>query len=185
MFPQPCCQLLLTHSRITGAVREHQRALVASVEARVRSRTDAEDIVQEAWIRALAKVAAEDEARTPIRSLKAYLHRIVINLSTDHMRRRKVRAHLEAASIDSAALQVASEVPLAEAMLIEAEQQRRFEAMLRRLPARARQVLLLSRVEGWTYPRIAAKLGISVRTVSNDLERAIAQCLTLLVEDEP
>lgn len=166
-------------------MREHQRGLVASVEARVRSRTDAEDIVQEAWIRALAQVAAEDEARTPIRSLKAYLHRIAANLTIDHLRRRKVRAHLEVASIDDDALQVASDVPLADAMLIEAERQRRFEAVLRRLPARARQVLLLSRVEGWTYPRIAAKLGISVRTVSNDLERAIAQCLTMLVEDEP
>lgn len=177
--------MVLTDRRITGAVRAHQRALVASVESRVRSRSDAEDIVQEAWIRALAQVAAEEDAQTPIRSMKAYLHRIAANLSIDHMRRRKVRAHLEAASIDDAALQIVSDAPLADAMLIEAERQQMFEAALRRLPARARRVLLLSRVEGWTYPRIAAKLGISVRTVSNDLERAMAQCLSLLVEREP
>ena len=165
-------------------MREHQRALVASVEARVRSRIDAEDIVQEAWIRALAQVA-DDEVHAPIRSLKAYLHRIAANLSIDHLRRRKVRAHLEAGSIDAAVLQIASDAPLADAVLIETQRQRMFEAALRSLPARARRVLLLSRVEGWTYPRIAAKLGISVRTVSNDLERALSQCLSLLVEHEP
>lgn len=165
-------------------MREHQQALVASVEARVRSRSDAEDIVQEAWIRALAQIAEED-AQTPIRSLKAYLHRIAANLSIDHLRRRRVRAHLEVASIDEAALQIASDAPLADDLLINAERQRRFEAALRRLPTRARRVLLLSRVEGWTYPRIAEKLGISLRTVSNDLELALAQCLSLLAEREP
>lgn len=165
-------------------MREHQQALVASVEARVRSRSDAEDIVQEAWIRALAQIA-DEEAQAPIRSLKAYLHRIAANLSIDHLRRRKVRAHLEVASIDEAALQVASDAPLADELLIDAERQKMFETALRRLPARARRVLLLSRVDGWTYPRIAAKLGISLRTVSNDLELALAQCLSLLAEREP
>lgn len=157
---------------------------MSSVELRVRSRSDAEDIVQEAWIRALAQLA-DDEPKTPIRSLKAYLHRIAANLSIDHLRRRKVRAHLEAATLDDTAINIASDTPLPDARLVEAERQRLFEAALRQLPVRARRVLLLSRVEGWTYPRIAEKLGISVRTVSNDLERAIAQCLILLTEREP
>ncbi|MFC4256198.1 sigma-70 family RNA polymerase sigma factor [Altererythrobacter xixiisoli] len=175
------CDRCLSDSGITPFVRDHQHALVASVERRVRSRSDAEDIVQEAWIRALAQLAeAEPQGKAPIRSLKAYLHRIAANLSIDHLRRRKVRAHLEAGSIDAAALEVAGDAPLADAQLLAAEQQKIFVAALRQLPARARRVLVLSRVEGWTYPRIAAELNISVRTVSNDLERAIGQCLILL-----
>lgn len=146
---------------------------------RVRSRSDAEDIVQEAWIRALAQLS-ESEPEKPIHSLKAYIHRIAANLSVDYLRRRKVRAHLEVASIDDDAMAVASDAPLPDARLIAQQQQRLFLNALRQLPPRARRVLLLSRVEGWTYPQIAAKLGISVRTVSNDLERAIAQCLGLL-----
>ncbi len=153
----------------------------------MHSRSDAEDIVQEAWIRALAQLAEAEGGnggagpnRAPIRSLKAWLHRIAINLSIDHLRRRKVRAHLEAGSIDAAALEVAGDGPLPDARMIAEQQQKIFLDALRQLPVRARRVLVLSRVEGWTYPRIAAELNISVRTVSNDLERAIAQCLILL-----
>jgi len=142
--------------------------------------------VQETWIRAIARIAeAETEEQGPIRNLRAFLYRIAGNLSIDHIRRRKVRAHLEAASIDDGeAMQVASHAPLADAAMIVAEQQRMFEAALRTLPARARKVLVLSRVEGWTYPRIAGALGISLRTVSNDIERALALCLSLLAERE-
>lgn len=173
----------MTDHIFNRAVRDHQNALVNHVESRVRSRSDAEDIVQEAWIRALAQLA-QTESQTPIRNLKAYLHRIVANLSIDHLRRRKVRAHLVATSLDDAALQVAADAPLADALLIEAERQKMFEAALRQIPARARRVLVLSRIEGWSYPRIAAHLGISLRTVSNDLERALSQCLLLLAEAE-
>lgn len=175
---------VLNNHAFNRLVRDHQNALIHCVESRVRSRSDAEDIVQEAWIRALAQLE-EAESQTPIRSLKAYLHRIAANLSIDHLRRRKVRAHLAAASLDEAALQVAADTPLADAVLIAAEQQRRFEAALRQIPSRARRVLLLSRIEGWTYPRIAEHLGISLRTVSHDLERALSQCLQLLVDSEP
>lgn len=140
--------------------------------------------MQEVWIRALAQFS-DAEPKTPIRSLKAYLYKIAANLSIDHIRRSKVRAHLGVSFLDERALEIATDTPQPDAHLLELEYQRQFEHALQQLPARARRVLVLSRVEGWTYPRIAAKLGISVRTVSNDLERAISQCLVLLAEQEP
>ncbi|MBY8825219.1 RNA polymerase sigma factor [Sphingomonas colocasiae] len=174
----------LADDALSRIIREHHAPLVTHVQGRVRSPGDAEDIVQETWIRAMARIAEEEE-QGAIRNLRAFLYRIAGNLSIDHLRRRKVRAHLEAGSIDDEeALQVASQAPLADAALIAAEQQRAFEAALRGLPARARKVLLLSRVEGWTYPRIAEALGISLRTVSNDIERALALCLSQLIERE-
>jgi RNA polymerase sigma-70 factor (ECF subfamily) len=165
-------------------MRKHHAPLLKHVQGRVRSANDAEDIVQETWIRVITRLA-EPEARAAVDNLRAFLYRIAGNLSIDHQRRRQVRAHLEAASIDEPeALQVASNIPLADAVLVAAEQRRAFEAALRTLPVRARRVLILSRVEGWTYPRIAEALGISVRTVSNDLERALSLCLMLLAEQE-
>ena len=173
----------LSKDTLSRLIREHHAPLVDHVEGRVRSPSDAEDIVQETWLRAMARIEAEDQG--PIRNLRAFLYRIAGNLSIDHLRRGKVRAHLEAGSIDAdEAQQVASQAPLADAVLIAAEQQRAFEKALRTLPVRARKVLLLSRVEGWSYPRIADELGISLRTVSNDIERALTLCLLLLAGRE-
>lgn len=167
---------------LSRIIREHHSPLVKHVKGRVRSPSDAEDIVQETWIRLMARMT-EAEEQGAIRNLRAFLYRVAGNLSIDHLRRRKVRAHLEMGSIDEdEALQVASQVPLADEVLISAEQQRAFEAALRTLPVRARKALLLSRVRGWTYPRIADELGVSLRTVSNDIERALTLCLSLLIE---
>jgi len=170
----------LSKDALSRLIREHHAPLETHVRGRVRSHSDAEDIVQETWIRAIASLA-EAEPERPIRNLRAFLYRIAGNLSIDHLRRRKVRAHLEAGAIDTPeALQVASTAPLADAVLIASEQQRDFEAALRKLPARARKALVLSRIEGWTYPRIAQALGVSLRTVSNDIERALTLCLLML-----
>lgn len=157
-------------------VKQHHAPLVSHVRSRVRSDHDAEDIVQETWIRAAAAVQGG-----AIENVRAYLYRIAGNLSIDYLRRRKVRQHLEAGTADSVeAMAVAALQPAPDQQIIRQQQEAAFEAALRALPRRARQVLLLSRVEGWTYPQIAAHLGISLRTVSNDMERALASCLALM-----
>jgi len=43
------------------------------------------------------------------------------------------------------------------------------------LPARARAVLQLARIEGYSQKEIAARLGITPKTVENHLTRALAQ----------
>jgi hypothetical protein len=53
--------------------------------------------------------------------------------------------------------------------LIDKERLYLFERALMGLPERARKVLLLSRMEGWSYPAIAEHLGVSPGTVYNDV----------------
>lgn len=171
----------MSERSFTLLVRRHHEPLVTHVRGKVGSANDAEDIVQETWLRAADKVGSGQA----IRNIRAYLYRIAGNLSVDYLRRRSVRRHLEAASIeDGAAEAIACPSPNAEQALLAREWQARFEAALARLPVRARRVLLLSRVEGWSYPRIAGHLGISLRTVSNDMEKALGECLRLLSSDE-
>lgn len=166
-------------------VRTHHGELVSHVRGSIGSGNDAEDIVQETWIRASRVVAAEARGGPVIGNIRALLYRIAGNLSIDHLRRRRVRRHLEAESLDAVhAERVASSEPLAETRIIRREQQRAFAAALARLPARARRVLILSRIEGWTYPRIAEHLGISLRTVSNDMETALRCCLELMTRND-
>ncbi len=170
---------------LTRLVRSHHSELVSHVHGSLRSGADAEDIVQETWIRAGRVMDAEARGGPVIGNIRALLFRIAGNLSIDHLRKRRVRAHLEAGSIDTpGARNVASGEPIAEARLLLREQEAAFAAALRRLPPRARKVLILSRVEGWTYPRIAAHLGISLRTVSNDMEAALRGCLIMMRADD-
>ena len=47
---------------------------------------------------------------------------------------------------------------------------------LERLPGKVRATFLLSRIDGLTYPQIAAELGISQRSVSVYMTRSQALC---------
>jgi RNA polymerase sigma factor (sigma-70 family) len=166
---------------LSRLVRTHHGELVSHVRGSLRSANDAEDIVQETWIRADRVLGAQARGGPVVGNIRALLFRIAGNLSIDHLRKRRVRAHLEAESLDApAARNAAAGEPLAEARLLQREQEAAFAAVLRRLPTRARRVLILSRVEGWTYPRIAEHLGVSLRTVSNDMETALRGCLLML-----
>ena len=40
--------------------------------------------------------------------------------------------------------------------------------------------MVLSRIQGWPYPKIAAHLGVSPNTVYNDIRLAMAYCLDAL-----
>jgi RNA polymerase sigma-70 factor (ECF subfamily) len=68
--------------------------------------------------------------------------------------------------------------------LVDRERLQLFERALLDLPERARKVLLLSRMEGWTYPAIAQHLGVSPNTVYNDVRLAMAHCMNAMARLE-
>jgi RNA polymerase sigma-70 factor (ECF subfamily) len=53
---------------------------------------------------------------------------------------------------------------------------KRLDHSLQRLPGKVRSTFLLARVDGLTYPQIAAELGISQRSVSVYMTRSQALC---------
>jgi RNA polymerase sigma factor (sigma-70 family) len=124
----------------------------------------AEDLAQEAGMRLIA--AARREC---IEHPRAFLFHAAANLARDQLRRRVV-AEQHAATLDEpdpspGADQVAAihqEVTLVGKAIAE-------------LPARARAVLQLARIEGYSQKEIAAQLGIAPKTVENHLTRALAQ----------
>ena len=173
----------MSDQQLTDLVRSHHRELVAHVGRGLRATADAEDIVQETWIRAARVMAAQSRGGPVVNNLRALLFRIAGNLSIDHLRRKRVRRHLEADDLDStAAMNATGEASDAESAILHRESEAALVAALGRLPVRASKVLILSRVEGWTYPRIAAHLDVSLRTVSNDMQAALRECLLALAD---
>ncbi len=147
-----------------------QGALRSFVQRRGSPANDADDVVQEAVLRAL-QTARKGE---PIGNFRAYLYRIAGNLSIDGIRHRGVRERISGHTLDCPeALAIASAEPSAEQMMMERQRKAAFDAALAKLPDRQRQALVLSRIEGWPYARIADHLGCSAATVFNDVKMAM------------
>ncbi len=135
----------------------------------VRDPHTAEDLAQEAYLR--ARKSIETGA---IEQIEAFLNCTVRNLAFDHMRRRKTRENVEEQALSESQIHaVPADIPSAEAAVIAKDSMRRFEKALAALPERTRKVFVLSRIEGWSYPRIAEELEISPRTVFSDLKLAM------------
>ena len=56
----------------------------------------------------------------------------------------------------------------------------RLAAALAQLPPQCQQAFLLNRLEGLTHAEIAARLGVSTKTVQRNIERALQLCVQVL-----
>lgn len=150
----------------------HRRSLLWTVMRIVRDPHTAEDLAQETYIRAKR---AFDEGT--VEHPEGFLHQTARNLALDHLRRANVRGAVEARDMEEAAAEnVPSQVVSIEDAIIERQRFSAFTSALNGLPKRAQAVLILSRIEDWPQNRIAEHLGISERTVFNDLKMAMAHC---------
>jgi RNA polymerase sigma-70 factor (ECF subfamily) len=91
---------------------------------------------------------------------------------------------IEAAS-DLEALEIAADVAGPEQSAIARDELRHLQSALDRLPPRAREVILLRRVEGLSRPEIAQRMGIAEGTVSQHLEQGLRALVELLGGDPP
>ena len=130
---------------------------------------DAEDVVQEGFARAYQ---ALDRFR-PDQSFGAWLNRIVANAAYDLSRRRKVRTTEELSDVLQSPFRDPAE---------DDELRRRLGTALATLPARARTVILLHDVEGFTHSEIGELLDIPSGTARSDLHHA-RQKLRVLLSD--
>ncbi|MFD2642117.1 sigma-70 family RNA polymerase sigma factor [Pseudomonas japonica] len=133
----------------------------------------AEDIAADTFVQLLSAPAVQ-----PIRQPRALLTTIAQRLMYQLWRRRDLeRAYLDALLHDDEA-QAPSPEELAQ--MLEALQI--IDNLLDGLPAKVKATFLLSQVNGLTYPEIAAQLGISQRSVSDYMAKAIHRCLKASLE---
>ncbi len=137
--------------------RAHTPALLLLAQRLVgRSREDAEEAVQEAWVRALRGL----ESFRWESSLRTWLGGITINCCRELLRRRAPSLPPEAAE----ALEELPSPPAVPTLDV--------EALLRALPGGYREVLVLHDLEGYTHEEIGQRLGISAGTSKSQLSRA-------------
>ena len=168
---------LWPRGRASGRAKEtlvHADALYNLARYLTRDPSDAEDLVQETYERALR---AWDQ-REPDTNVKAWLFRILRNAFISRYRQELRRPALELYDTTEEAPEGAMSEGSGSTAGAEPEQMRRLvssdiEAALRTLSADARTVILLD-VEGFTESEVALVVGCAVGTVKSRLNRARA-----------
>jgi len=130
-----------------------------------RSPADADDIVQEAMLRAWR---AFGNARTE--TVKPWLLAIVRNCCRDHLGRRAQWQPLDDARVQA----LPADAPSPEDQAAWRAERARLDGLLGKLPAEFREVLVLREMEDMSYREIAEVTGAPIGTVMSRLARARA-----------
>jgi RNA polymerase sigma-70 factor (ECF subfamily) len=145
-------------------VETHARLMFRVAYALLRNAQDAEDAVQEAFLKLY-----RGEAWRRMENEKAFLARTVWRVALDRIG-PKAGTMTDVAEMN---LQAADASP--ETNAVDAQRRERLSRMIDGLPDELRQVLLLSAIEEMTSPAVAAVLGIPEGTVRTRLMRAKAE----------
>ncbi|NSX11237.1 sigma-70 family RNA polymerase sigma factor [Pseudomonas lini] len=152
---------------VGGLFRAHYTWLCARLRRYLGASPSVEDIAAETFVQLL-----ESPGLTPIREPRALLTTIAQRLIYQLWRRRD----LERLHLDQLLPMDPLDGPSPEDLAQYSQALTRLDQTLDRLPGKVRATFLLSRVDGLTYPQIAAKLGISQRSVSVYMTRSQALC---------
>jgi RNA polymerase sigma-70 factor (ECF subfamily) len=158
------------------AALEHLEALYGYAMSLVRNPTDAEDLVQETYLRG---TRAARQAR-PTGDLKPWLFTILRNIWINQWRRQLHGP--EFLQIESAVEQpegsaewIADETHRPDALLERQLLREQIRAAIESLPEGFREVIVLRYVEGFSYSQIAQIVGCPAGTVMSRLSRARAE----------
>ena len=127
----------------------------------------AEDMVQEAFVKAWQAV----ECGAEIGNFRGYMYRAVRNECITYLRKRRDVAGLE---VLETGMNVA-QAEVDEDAVDTSERDARVWRAIGELPRKCREVFLMSKRDGMSQEEIAAEMGISVKTVKNQMTKAYSR----------
>ena len=131
------------------------------------------DLRQEAYARVYEAAQRERPAL-----VKPFLFQVARNLMIDRLRKQSVVSLETMADFDWQ--NVSDDRPSSEAHVAARQELRLLQAALDELPARCRQVMVLRKIEGLSQREVAARMGVTMDTVENQVAkgmRLLAQAL--------
>lgn len=158
-------------------VGAYQSRLFGLVLVIVRSPAAAEDVTQDAFVRAFRNLHRFDDTRP----FYPWLAAIAIRLAHNWLRQHGRMMRREGTPIDEAPAAV--EAPVALSALIADERSRSMWTMVASLPARERAAMILHYRDGLSVRDIAVALGVTDGTIKTMLFRARRQMRERLTTD--
>jgi len=137
--------------------KQYYSMLCNAAENIVGDADSAKDVVQEVFIKLWNKREEIDTILNP----KAYLFKSVINTSISFLEKNKNKVRLGDMKISSFAS--------TDSNLLTKELESKISLALNALPAKCKAIFVLSRFEGMKNKEIAEHLGVSIKTVENQM----------------
>lgn len=148
---------------------EHRAALHAFISQRVSVASDADDLLQDVFVRVHERIGAlkDDE------SLKAWIYRIARNAIVDHYRGTKSTQELpESLAVPQEDGNDGAQKQISECVL----------PFVLQLPEPYREAVMLSEIEGLTQQHVADRLGLSLSGAKSRVQRGRAKIKQMLLD---
>ena len=158
-------------------VRAYQDRLYAFGLRLTGSPRDAEEIAQDAFVRAYRALARYPAERVETLKLRAWLFQVTVNVARNRARtRRPAEVPLLSAdgAYDGQVDRPADEAEQPDRVAERHDEQDRLAAVVATLPERYRAAVVLRHIQGLSYQEIAAVLGQPAGTVKSNVHRGVA-----------
>jgi RNA polymerase sigma factor (sigma-70 family) len=156
---------------ILEAYLKNEVALKRYLRRFVRASEAAEDLAQEAFLRAFAA-----EAGLKIETPKAFLFKVAKNLALNELARQSVAAIEPLGDFEGKEVLEDSNQVAVEDVIDSRERIRLLARAIAALPPQCAKVFILRKMQGLSQKEIAARLNISVRTVENHVALGLSRC---------
>jgi RNA polymerase sigma-70 factor (ECF subfamily) len=164
-------------SKILEASLENEVALKSYLRRFIASREAADDLAQEAFLRAFAA-----ESDRLIEAPKAFLFKVAKNLALNELARRSAVAIEPLGDLESLAVLEDSSQAGADDVVDSRERIRLLACAIAALPPQCAKVFMLRNMQGLSRKEIAVRLDISVRTVENHVALGLSRCRAYMRE---
>ena len=175
-----------SRSQFEDLIIPHMQAAFNLAYWIVRNRAEAEDVVQDAYVRAFRGFSGLRS-----NSVKAWLLTIVRNTAYQALQTRRRDAKVIVSSEDlkdrdrEDVGETASPDQSAEDLLIAASERQQLWSALGELPVNYREVIVLREMEGLSYNEIAEAMDVPIGTVMSRLSRARGELREILTRRIP
>ena len=164
-------------STILEAYLENEVALKRYLRRFTRSREGADDLAQEAFVRAFAA-----ESGRVIESPKAFLFKVAKNLALNELARQSTAAFAPLGDLEGQEVLEDSSQVAVDDVVDSRERIRLLARAISALPPQCAKVFLLRKMQGLSQKEIAVRLNISVRTVENHVAVGLTRCRAFMRE---
>lgn len=156
--------IVITLLEFEEIFKMHYKMLCNAANKILNDADTAEDVVQDVFV----KFWSKRENMNIIHSVKSYLYRATINTSLNYLESNKKIIRLKDTEHSSESLTINSGEELSHKEL-----KNKIDEAIDQLPPKCKVIFVLSRNEGMKYQQIADHLGISVKTVENQMGKAL------------